>query len=438
MKPKASYFYKKLIMRYLSIIIFITVSNLTLIGQTNIGLNDTTFTVVTISPSQSFYLDSRMVSSLSGRSRVTIPINLPEGTVRWYYTFAAMESKNEPLEWVSLAGQLTKLYDRTGIASEAINRLVKPTGTVSCDVFVIHPEAVKAFEAKDDKNWNYDKNYSRQNITSGVIEAYPYTPHLQLGLSNSSIKTGINVKVEISAVVAKTTPIYNVNNRLKNVNQSANWLLNNRTPVLNDIIERFDGKRTPAVSEVSTCVLNKITTNFLPDEFKNKAKEEKDVIVSRMIKDCYPETKQEALETEIQYLATAKKQMDSLEKVGNFMELLNVARKIESMNFASVPNRTRLIRALMLTGQNDEAFNMADPMVRLMPDDLSLNLHLAHLYLFKNQTDKAEKLYLKFKNRQNTEGVVWEQWVNKDFNFFIQNKIFNSQYDNIKRKLKIK
>jgi hypothetical protein len=77
-------------------------------------------------------------------------------------------------------------------------------------------------------------------------------------------------------------------------------------------------------------------------------------------------------------------------------------------------------------------------MVRLMPDDLGLNLHLAHLYLFKNQTDKAEKLYLKFKNRQNTEGVVWEQWVNRDFTFFVQNKIFNSQYDNIKRKLKIR
>jgi tetratricopeptide (TPR) repeat protein len=425
-------------MKHLSLIILYLFTIKNAISQTNIGLNDTAYTVVTISPSQSFYLDSRIVSSLSGRSRVTIPINLPEGTVRWYYTFAAMESKNEPLEWVSLAGQLTKLYDRTGIASEAINRLVKPTGTVSCDVFVIHPEAAKAFEEKDDKNWNYDKNYSRQNITSGVIEAYPYTPRLQLGLSNSSIKTGINVKVEISAVVAKTTPIYNVNNRLKNVNQSANWLLNNRTPVLNDIIERFDGKRTPAVSEVSTCVLNKITTNFLPDEFKNKAKEEKDVVVSRMIKDCYPETKQESLETEMLYLATAKKQMDSLEKAGNFTELLNVARKIESMNFASVPNRTRLIRALMLTGQYDEALNMADPMVRLMPDDLSLNLHLAHLYLFKNQTDKAEKLYLKFKNRQNTEGVVWEQWVNKDFTFFIQNKIFNSQYDNIKRKLKIK
>jgi tetratricopeptide (TPR) repeat protein len=270
---------------------------------------------------------------------------------------------------------------------------------------------------------------------------------LQLGLSNPSIKTGINVKVEITAVVVKVTPKYNVNNRSKNVNNSANWLLNDRTPVLNDVIERFDGKRTPSVSEVSTCVLNKITVNFLPDELKNKAKEEKDVIISRMIRDCYPETKQQALEMEMQYLATAKKQMDTLEKAGNFTELLNMARKIESMNFASVPNRTRLIRALMLTGQYDEAFNMADPMVRLMPDDLGLNLHLAHLYLFKNQTDKAEKLYMKFKNRQNTEGVsnsdffgkgvVWEQRVGQDFSFFVKNKIFNSQFDNIKRKLRI-
>ena len=75
---------------------------------------DTTFSVVTLSPPQSFYLDSRIVSQINGRSRLTIPVQLPQGTIHWYYSFAAMEAKNEPFEWVGLAAQLTKLVDRTG------------------------------------------------------------------------------------------------------------------------------------------------------------------------------------------------------------------------------------------------------------------------------------------------------------------------------------
>ena len=105
-------------------------------------LYDTTFTVVTISPPQSFYLDSRMVSQISGRSRLTVPVQLPEGTVKWYYSFAAMESKNEPLEWISLAGQLTKLVDRTGITATVISTVVKPIGTANCDIFVLNTEGV--------------------------------------------------------------------------------------------------------------------------------------------------------------------------------------------------------------------------------------------------------------------------------------------------------
>ena len=192
-------------MRQLAILfLFISIISTTLKSQ--IPTQDSAFTVVTIAPAQSFYLDSRLMSNLNGRSRLTIPVNLPEGTVRWYYSFAASESKNEPLEWVSLAGQLTKLYDRTGIASEAINRLVKPTGTTVCDIFVLNTEGVLQFENKDDANLIVDKDFSRQNMTSGIVEVWVKNKRPVLGLSNPSLKTGINVKIEISAVVSKSKP----------------------------------------------------------------------------------------------------------------------------------------------------------------------------------------------------------------------------------------
>ena len=83
------------------LILFILIKTPLLKSQ--IPTQDSALTVVTIAPEQSFYLDSRLMSNLNGRSRLTIPVNLPEGTVRWYYSFTASESKNEPLEWVGLA-----------------------------------------------------------------------------------------------------------------------------------------------------------------------------------------------------------------------------------------------------------------------------------------------------------------------------------------------
>ena len=112
---------------------------------------DTAFSVVTLTPPQSFYLDSRLVSQINGRSRLTLPVQLPTGTIRWYYSFASLESKNEPMEWVSLAAQLTKLVDKTGISAAFISRVVNPTGTASCDIYILDTEGVKFFEEKEDK-----------------------------------------------------------------------------------------------------------------------------------------------------------------------------------------------------------------------------------------------------------------------------------------------
>ena len=136
---------------------------------------------------------------------------------------------------------------------------------------------------------------------------------------------------------------------------------------------------------------------------------------------------------------------DSLEQTGSFNEMLWVSKKIIDLGYPSLFNRLKLARAYILNGKSNEALEMLNPLLRSMSDDWAINLNLAHAYLFLNQYDKAEKFYLKFKGKVNVtansgwqEGVTWEQIVGEDFKFFIQNKIFNSRFDNIKKRLKIK
>lgn len=400
-------------------------------------LYDTTFSVVTLSPPQSFYLDSRIVSQINGRSRVTIPIQLPQGTVHWYYSFAAMEAKNEPFEWVGLAAQLTKLVDRTGISAAVINRVVKPTGTAACDIYVLDTEGGSAFEKKDDEKWSYDKNISRQNMTGGVVESYIIKPNILVGLSNPSLKSGINVRIEITAVVGKLTPVYNAKRHSTDSSNESAWKGTEREAFFQKIQSDFGGKLTPSVSEVSMCILSKVIKEFTPQEFNTKAKGEQDVLISWMKKDCYTETKNESLEKRMLELEETKLKINELEKKGDFTTMAAVAERT-ALEFPNAAIQSRHFRALLLSNQLSKAQTLGENLAKNNKDDLIIQSNLAHVYLLSNQYKEAEKLYLKFQKYQLTEGGTWEQLIASDFDFFVKNKIFNSNYDNIKKKLKIK
>ena len=415
--------------------------------KSQIPVQDSAFAVVTISPAQSFYLDSRLTSNLNGRSRLTIPVNLPEGTVRWYYSFAASESKNEPLEWVSLAGQLTKLYDRTGIASEVINRLVKPSGTSVCDIFVLNnsvtasgawQEGVLQFENKDDVNLIVDKDFSRQNMTGGIVEVWVKNNKPVLGLSNPSIKSGINVKIEISAVVAKSKP-----SSFQFLKETT-WNKAQKEELSSKMTYAFDGKKNSQTDILTLCAIDSFVHVYTFQEYGMMTESEKNYKLMSKVETCFKASGNQNLGIEMGEVAALKMQRDTLEQSGNFVEMLRVSKRIMDLGYPSVSNRLKQARAYILNNKNREAIEILNPMLRIMPEDWALNLNLAHAYLFDNQYDRAEKVYLKFKDKVNVtangvgqEGVSWEQMVNNDFKFFIQNKMFNSRFDNIKKKLKI-
>lgn len=372
------------------------------------------------------------MSNLNGRSRVTIPVNLPDGTVRWYYSFAASECKNEPLEWVGLAGQLTKLYDRTGIASEVINRLVKPAGTTVCDIFVLNTEGVLQFEKKDDVNLIVDKDFSRQNMTGGIVEVWVKNKRPVLGLSNPSIKTGINVKIEISAVVSKSKPLNPI------FLKETTWNKVQKEELWSKMSYAFDGKKNSQTDAVTLCAIDSFAHIYTFQEYALMTESEKNYKLMLKIETCFKASSNQNLGIEMGEVAVLKMQRDTLEQAGNFTEMLLVSKKIMDFGYPSVSNRLKLARAYILNNKSNEAIEILNPMLRSMPDDWAINLNLAHAYLFVNQYDSAEKMYLKYKNSSNTEGVLWKQIVSTDFKFFIQNKIFNSRFDNIKKKLKIK
>ena len=184
------------------------------------------------------------------------------------------------------------------------------------------------------------------------------------------------------------------------------------------------------------CILSKLMKNFTPEAFSTKAKGEQEVLISWMKNDCYIETKNQSLEKRMLELEDMKLKINELEQKGDFASMASLAERT-ALEFPSIAIQTKHMRSLLLSNQLSKAQILAEALAKNNKDNLVIQMNLAHIYLLSNQYKEAEKQYLKYKKWQTTEGVTWEQMIESDFDFFVKNKIFNSSYDNIKKKLKI-
>lgn len=331
---------------------------------------DTTTKVVSVSPQQSFYLDSRFVANLNGRARLAIPFCLPEGTVKYYVSFAGSDSKNEITSFIGLAGQLTRIIDRTGITAGLIDAIVKPTGTAVTDIYILDTSAHKSFLNYRDRFWSANPYTSRQNITGGVMEITPKSNCELICFNNPSLKSGLNLKFEITAIVYKTP----------------------RPQIIKSV----------EVTNVNAIIVAPLTDKIIPMESTLAFK------TARIA--------------------------DSLEKAHNFDALLQHTNLYLSTNFDDTLAKILHARSLILNRKPTEATALILPLTETKNTDLNVNLILAHSYLLSNQNQKAERIYIKFKGKTFADGILWEDKVRADFKAFISYKMFNSYYGNILKK----
>ncbi len=160
---------------------------------------------VTIVKAQKNYINSGSHATFKGgKSRITIPINLPKNTVKWYYTVTASR-KPENIESVSstidMAGELAKLINVSGgLLSFGIEQMTKPPGSDYCDVYLLDFANSQLFEAKE--AYRYLPQGSRENIESGVVEIdCCLNDTYYIGIKNPDTYNGINTLIEVVAII---------------------------------------------------------------------------------------------------------------------------------------------------------------------------------------------------------------------------------------------
>lgn len=137
-----------------------------------------------------------------GKSRITINVPLPQNTVKWYYVFSASRDGHEIEQThssMNLLGEISTILDKTGTANFGVQMLTQPPGGNVCDVYLLSQDDAALFEQK--VAHRYFQDYSRENITSGIVQvALIDPPNLYLGIKNPDDIYGIHVSIEIVAI----------------------------------------------------------------------------------------------------------------------------------------------------------------------------------------------------------------------------------------------
>lgn len=158
----------------------------------------------TIVPSTDYYVNSGSNATFKGgKSRITFPVTLPKNTVEWYYQFSATRDKaeiNKTKGTFDLAGQLTKLIDKTGALKFGVDALTQPPGANYCDIYLLNHQNSSLFEAK--VKYTYLTSGTRKNIKSGLVKITGGAGHAYyIGIKNPDSMHGIHVAIEVVAVV---------------------------------------------------------------------------------------------------------------------------------------------------------------------------------------------------------------------------------------------
>jgi len=160
------------------------------------------YKTVSIIKERSYVLNGGARSYLDGKSRELIKIELPENTKGCYYGFSTAPGV-DGTQILNLGLQLgAAIYG--GFAGSSIASKIKvPTGSDVADVYVLTVDDANHFIQKEDYKWKPFRDISVQNGKEAVqyIDSHKYGRSFYIGLRNPSALDGINIKIEVVALV---------------------------------------------------------------------------------------------------------------------------------------------------------------------------------------------------------------------------------------------
>ncbi len=164
-----------------------------------------------------FIVHSTTHSLFSDDYRNSIPINLPENTISWYYAVSTynVQTSNNSSSGNGLLSGLASLAGSAdpvaGIALNALNSKVAIVNEAECHVYLLDE-----IENRNFMNYNgfrYYEEGTRKNFNGGIVNVKNkafISGTWYLGFENPRFKDGVKIELEVVALVLDNSkPSYN-------------------------------------------------------------------------------------------------------------------------------------------------------------------------------------------------------------------------------------
>ncbi|MCG2611812.1 hypothetical protein LZZ90_09880 [Flavobacterium sp. SM15] len=174
---------------------------------------------VQIIKERQIYLNGGTRAAFGGKSREYIKVDLPPNTVEWYYSFTTTpgQSGTKNLNLITqISAALALNANPTGVSlmasgltKEVLKTVEIPQGSNSADIFLCDRTNIDKFLAKEDQSllggsFRYSMEGTVQNTKQAVVQINDVTKGtVFLGLRNPSGIDGINITIEVVALVKK-------------------------------------------------------------------------------------------------------------------------------------------------------------------------------------------------------------------------------------------
>lgn len=381
----------------------------------------------TVIQQRTIYLNGGARASMGGKSRVAIPIQLPQGTISWYYSFSTSpgESGTENLNLLLQLSALT--VEPSGITGAAVKNIRIPQGSQSIDVYLLDQQNVSAFTNKVDNNggtFRYYPDGSTLNTRQAVVQPSPIVTPLYLGLKNPSMMDGIAVTLEVVALVKKE--VY-----------EDKWTSESIDVLYKNCIQNFR-LQSKETEQICNCYRTKAVAKYTPSKYASSSEAELNQFHEELVNECAKSTANQ------QFLIKENKVKDLLELVQgqnvikDYVELEKSFLTLISLGFNSYEVYCSLGFYQLCLKKFDEAKQSLTRGLGKKPDNLFLLGNLGNYYLLTNQYNQALEIYKAHLNEKLTDSKTFKDAISEDIKEFEKLGISNPDFDILKRDLGLK
>ena len=415
-----------------------------MIGVLEAQVTKTDVRVKTLSEQRVIALNGKLRDAVAGgESRAIIPIDLPPGTIEWFYSFSTAAGVSGTKN-LNLAIQLSSYtFDLTGISGKILTQLRVPGGTNAINIYVMDADNRTFFLEGDD--FQSIEEGSSQVTKEGVVKVDDVkTGRWFIGIENPSALDGVNVTIEVAALVSEEIFI-------------DEWSLENLSLIENACRNTFLSEGNDSAKRVvCDCFIQELQTTTKPSRWQKLGKD-KVAFETSLLERCYLSTNQIALRDQERVLAQERSEANLL------IEESHAAFDINNIQGA----KDKMVEAITLIQDNQLESNYSQEELAtiyndmawyaLLTNDLDIveyclqkghafgtdNMYLwsnTGLYhLLKGDTFEAEKAFSRYNRKDKLpDGQRWDEAVSEQLLLLERRGLGNQHFAAIRDLLKIR